>query len=551
MSSSRSGRARKEALAERKVLGRFYTDPEIAFALTGWGIRSTLDRFLDPSYGGCAFLQAAAVRLESLGCKEPVSQVFGVDIDGDAVEHLDAFANGRSVENFRTADFLGVGPDAFGSRFHVVAGNPPYVRHHILSDNLVEQARLALQGSPFRLPRTSGYWAYFVLHSLAFLEKGGRLAMLLPVALLNAEYAAAVRKALTESFANVRLALVKGRLVEDAEEAIVVILADGFGSPNEGSTISLLDGGQAVHEWCKGDGDGRPFDLAHAGSGWKAVLLGSRCKELLARLVQHDDVRDLGSLARVRIGVVTGANRFFVLSQVQANKLGLPASSLRFALDSGTHLHSLSVEKKDLEAIRNQGHNMRLLAVSPNGRSAAVKRYIKSSAGRIAARNAKCRQRKVWYRIVDLAVPDAFFPYVNDWSPRIVLNAAGALCTNAIHRIWWNVDAAGFDARLLALSSLTSLAGLSAEIYGRHYGGGALKLELGEVRKILIAVPKVEKKLLSSAFRQASRYLSDGSLDEARAVADGLVLSEGLGLSADEVQRLSVAQDELRSIRQG
>src|ERR1700732_3315269 len=176
-----------EVRGAQKRLGKFYTPAVVARPMTDWALRDSGDRVLDPSYGACAFFVAALARLKVLGARDPEDQIFGVDVDPGAARYLNSMLEGRkSTSNFRTDDFLGVRPEAFRSRMQAIVGNPPYVRHHSLSDEQLVKARDALKESRYALNGQDGYWAYFVLHALHFLDKGGRLALVLPAALLNA-----------------------------------------------------------------------------------------------------------------------------------------------------------------------------------------------------------------------------------------------------------------------------------------------------------------------------------------------------------------------------
>ncbi|MGA1841890.1 MAG: hypothetical protein ACMUIU_14825 [bacterium] len=56
---------------DKKKIGAFYTPSEASLILCGWAIRSSEDRILEPSFGGCDFLEQAKFRLELLGAKTP------------------------------------------------------------------------------------------------------------------------------------------------------------------------------------------------------------------------------------------------------------------------------------------------------------------------------------------------------------------------------------------------------------------------------------------------------------------------------------------------
>ena len=546
---------RSKAHLRRKRLGRFYTPEPVAVAMTSWAVRSQTDKALDPSYGGCAFLTAVASRLRDLGARRPFSQVFGVDIDKTASRYINAAA-GRSAEsgNFISGDFLQTTPAQTNWAVQCVVGNPPYVRHHTMSAKQLLAARRVLEGAGATdLPKTAGYWTYFLLHSLQFLTPAGRLALVLPAAFLNARYATAVRRVVLARFRFVTVLVVRERLFSDAEESSVIVLAEGFDQPHEGSSIEAVDGTRDIQAVCRRETKPTRRILQSDSFGWKATLLSEPARAVLSHLdpQTRPDVATLGSLATVAIGTVTGANEFFVLSSTEARRLGLPESALRPIIASTASLPPLVLDAQDRQALEATDARSLLFCPGPRTKHDAVVRYVRSAAAKKVKKNGHCKRRNPWYMIQDLKAPSVFVPYVNDYSPRLVLNRIGAGCTNAVHRLWWKKETSEAVEKTLALSALTSLTALSAEICGRSYGGGALKLELGELRALWLAKPTLANDVLADAFERATKALAGNRRTEARQIADETVLSLGLRLTRAEIQCLSEAFHSLRRLRMG
>jgi adenine-specific DNA-methyltransferase len=160
-----------------------------------------------------------------------------------------------------------------------------------------------------------------------------------------------------------------------------------------------------------------------------------------------------------------------------------------------------------------------------------------------------CRRREVWWSLSDTRAPDAFLPYMNAGSPALTKNATvKTTCTNAVHRIYWKdrSKAATALARRDALiaSSWTSAFALAAELLGRHYGGGVLKLEPSEACRLPLFIgssPKLLHELDVVARRQGQ--------SAARTLADDMILRESLGLSRGDVKALSRGITVLQAYR--
>jgi hypothetical protein len=133
------------------------------------------------------------------------------------------------------------------------------------------------------------------------------------------------------------------------------------------------------------------------------------------------------------------------------------------------------------------------------------------------ATRSHCAARHPWYQITNLETPDLFLPYLNACSPHLVKNAARALCTNAIHRIFLKD---GRLANALVTSSYGSLFAFECELLGRHYGGSILKLEPSEAKQLSIH-PGLDyiDELLQCESEEERHELVDGVLNRRFAVS--------------------------------
>jgi adenine-specific DNA-methyltransferase len=187
-----------------KALGAFYTDIQIADFLVWWAVRSSHDTVIDPSFGGGVFIRSACNRILSLG-GQPSRQVFGVELDEKVYALIsdklhDEFA--LDAQNLLRRDFFELDPLPV-NQVNAVVGNPPFIRFHRFSSDARQRALAAASDQGVKLTQLSSSWAPFVVHSIAMLKKGGRLAMVLPMEIAHATYALPVVKHLQNSFKRV------------------------------------------------------------------------------------------------------------------------------------------------------------------------------------------------------------------------------------------------------------------------------------------------------------------------------------------------------------
>lgn len=529
------GRVNGVSVPQRRLLGVYYTPIYVAEILTKWVIVNPSGRVLDPSFGSCAFMQAAASFLNHKGRRQPGRMVFGVDVDESCArfvrESPDLF-EGNVV--FR--DFLAVKPNELpGVPYHAIVGNPPYVRHHWVKDQRRAVARRIAEESGQRLPETASLWAYFVLHALAFLEPKGRLAMLVPEAILQADYAVAVRAALGQHFERIRLIYLRQRLFDGTDEPVVVIAAEGFGSPGnlEVLAVDTADELSAVLE-------------GHAAVATGTMLpngrrIPSETFQVLQTVESSEHTVPFGKIATAHIGVVTGANSHFIRSTGELADIGVPVRARVPILSRTRWLTGLEFTPADHSAIAESGARAFLVRPTPVLESAVgVRRWIDEGEKSGFDKRFKCAERAPWYRVKLPEKPDIFVTSARLGPPLLVLNRGTFRCTNTLYAARWSSNC-DVPPEVVAVGFMTTFVALWSELNGRRYGGGVLKLDLTTLCKL--PVPIVSEAI--TAFGFVDEALRLGDEEAARAFADDVVLRHGLGVSPACIQMMRDALREL------
>ncbi len=517
----------------RKRLGMFYTPDPLAQILVEWALLDNLGDVLDPSFGGCSFLRAAHEQMGRLGVEDAGRLVHGIDVDElggrRAARSLEALGVPR--ENFLYSDFFRVEPDP---RYAAVVGNPPYIRHHDVDSDTSENVGRAMGHAGLDLSGRASLWAPFVVHSVRFLKEEGRLALVLPGAVLQAEYAEAVMSYVSESFAQVSLFRLGERVFADAQEESVVMLASGHGTGPAAPCVQEVGGVAQLRSLLSRPGRraASPTDELSR----RLTSLPSATRSAWVDATSRSDVTQLGNVAKVRIGVVTGANDFFVRAQDDA--LVQVARSVPI-ISRSAWLDAPIWTGDDQQAKADEGKACRLLTLKggDEARLPAVRSAIDLGEDeKLDERSHMERRPEPWWALADFAKPDAFLRYMGSESSRIVLNDWVSTCTNAVHRIFWEGEPSIPEA--VVLSSWTSLFALGVELHGRHYGGGVLKIEPtpAALLPVVACLPQAAKQL--AAVDAIARR--DGP-EAAVAEADRRVL----------VKHLGVGEADVRSLRDG
>ena len=494
-----------ETPREVKARGAFYTPAELTRFLARWAVRSGDDRVLEPSCGDGAFVTAIAERFAALGADDLAGRLVGVEREPD--EALKALALAPTADVL-TSDFFDVDPASLPP-MDAAIGNPPYIRYHGFTGADREKGLARARAQGVALTRLASSWAHFVVHSVAFLGPAGRLALVLPAELLHTDYGEPVRDLLLRRFGSVIVVAFDRGVFSDAQVDAVLLLASN--DDRRGLRVVRMPDERALDVL---DVDAYA-DLATVTPSrrWSRSVdagAGSVYEEVIASGV----ALPLGAIASVDIGFVSGANDFFILSHEDAERHGIPADVLTPTLRRPGDVPGLLASEADIRLLldlagRRELSDEHLLAYLKQGEASGITlRY-------------KCRVRRPWYAVpLPRSKPDAFIPYMSHLGPRLVVNDVGAWSSNLLHGVTLGLLAP--PAQALAAAMASSLTLLSAEIEGRAYGGGVLKLETKEAERVLVpVVGPVQVERLTAVFPRVDALVRAGDIEAAARVADG------------------------------
>ncbi|GGC97902.1 hypothetical protein GCM10011512_26060 [Tersicoccus solisilvae] len=392
-------------------------------------------------------------------------------------------------------------------------------------------------------------WAAFTVHAALFLRPGGRLGLVLPAELLSVNYAAGVRQFLMERFRRVDLVMFTERVFPGVLEEVVLLLAEGY---DEGPA-----GHFSVYQ-ARNSSELNDLNLSHTwtplrpGEKWTASIMGADALTAYTAMTSHDAFVSLEAWGDTTLGIVTGNNKYFTLSPAKVAALGLKQRDLiRISPPGSRHLRGLTLTSPALKRLGAEGAATYLFRPAKTP-SPAGWAYIGEGEAAGVQEAYKCRVRDPWWRVPLVRPADLFITYMNADTPRITTNRAAVRHLNSVHGIYLAEQNVEIGRELLPLAALNSVTVLGAELVGRAYGGGMLKLEPREADRLPIPGPgtvtAVADSLRQIRTRVANR-LRRGDLTGAVAIVDEVVLIGGLGISPDAVSSLRDARNVLAARR--
>lgn len=506
---------------ENKRNGIYYTPTSLAEFLAKPLINRSEISVFDPAYGeGALLLAAEKVFKESRGSKNDRINLFGCDIvpQNGLLYHL---PNVHLLE----LDFFKYSVE---DKYDVILMNPPYVRHHLIENEKINCYRNLLRET-FDLYRTSDLWTYFLVKSIMHLKQGGRIGAILPWSFLQADYARSLRSWLSEIFGQIKILALSERYFERAKERIILVWLNNYGetcksikiatAKNLTENISYVD--LSLNKW-KSD---RVTFNENIDSDF-----------ILSRFKNEFGFSEFENYAEVKIGVVTGADDYFIMPKAEAEKLGF----------SDANLVPIFTSSKEFSGFFNNGHNQlkRLVVISENGYS-NFKNYIEEGEGNQYHLRAHSIRRNPWYAVIVGEIPDAFFPYRMTKLPYLVLNDQKTQCTNSIHRIYFK-KLSDIEKKWIQVSLLSVIGQLSIERYSKTYGRGMLKIEPKSLKKSLVF--KGNDPEISSVYSLISDKLTHGSKTLAMKIATEFIDNK-LQIPKDLSESAEKALTELQNCR--
>ena len=472
--------------ANQKLRGGYYTPEPIAAFLADWVVRSATDTVLEPSCGDGALLAAATRRLLQRGAtpENAAKQIQGIELYGSEAEQTRAKLRGLGIESQSAVwegDFFNFDDGEWGlvgRQFDAVIGNPPFLRYHSFPEEQRTRAFRIMRTAGLNPTRLTNAWVPFLIGASLRLTDTGRLAMVIPAELLQVKYAEETRAFLVRHFGALTIVTFRRLVFPDIQQEVVLLLAEKRPENASGIDVVEMEDACDLAEYAAAL-RARPHrkTIDHAREKWTQYYLEPAEIELLREAKRHPLLARLGQIGCVDVGVVTGNNSHFVLSEAESQAWNLGAHTIPLVARTA-QLPGIVYTRDEWNSNRIGAigcHLLNLPDANIGDLPEAARAYVEHGETSDAHIGFKCRNRKRWYIVPSLWVPDAFlFRQIHAY-PKMVTNAAGATSTDTIHRVRFHVTEQGPQIAGAFLNSLTFAFSevMGAQLRRRRSGIGA------------------------------------------------------------------------------
>lgn len=534
----------KENQTDQKLRGGYYTPLDLAGFLVRWVKAIEPKSVLEPSCGDGAFFLEASKHISN-AC------ITGFELNQQEAEK--AYRAGTEAGlgdlNVHNEDFLGWALKNLrksNNKFDAILGNPPFVRYQYLPTEFQDCSESIFSALGCKFTKHTNAWVPFILSSIAMLRPGGRLAMVVPSEIIHVAHAQSLRTFLGLECRRIVLIDPQELWFEGTLQGAVLLMAEKKEDPSingDGLVIHPVTG----REFLDSDPSaifegGQTINGKTIAGKWTRAILNKSTREVMDELEEHSSVKRFSEIANVDVGIVTGANKFFLVDDRTVDEFDLSKWAHPMFGRSG-HCPGIIYDDAQhaLNASKGNPTNFVWFPDDDVVSNPKVKKYIDDGEESLLHTRYKCRIRKPWYKVPSVYATEVGMLKRSHNAPRLILNRIRALTTDTAYRISILEGTAGD----LVYSFMNPMTALSAELEGRHYGGGVLELVPSEIEKLLLPALK----LVDADIDELDKAIRTSKIDSVLALQSTKILG-ALGVSKSDQEDILGGWHKLRNRRQ-
>lgn len=446
----------------RRATGSVYTPPEIVGPMTAWVMDQSPVRVVDAGCGSGRYT-AEALR------RDPELAVVAVDLDPIATLMTRAV-----VAVFNGQNSLVVNGDFTKIRLPLVEGvtaflgNPPYLRHHQLPVAAKAWAQKASIALGHKISGLAGLHAYFYL-AAAHLGRPGDIGCFVTSAeWLDVNYGSIIRNLLTSVLGGEEIHVIEPSAMPfDGTATTAAIVQFRMGTVPKGIGFRSVP---------------RMADLAPLTANASPVAVERLTESprwsvfLRTRTQVPAGYIELGELARVHRGAVTGANATWVSRGV----VDLPESVLYPSITRAKELFAAGDMLSSADHLKRVIDMPADLDIFDADERKRIDRFLREARKASVHQGYVAKNRRAWWAVGLRAPAPILATYMARRPPAFVRNIAEARHINIAHGIYPREPMT--DLQLQTLANLLSTTVALGQ--GRTYAGGLTKFEPREMERL-------------------------------------------------------------------
>ncbi len=375
-----------------------------------------------------------------------------------------------------------------------VATNPPYVGLDRLDPTLRKAVSELARRTDCRVDGRGNYWLPFLIGAVHVLRRGGSLGLVLPAAFEYADYALTARSLVAKSFEDVRVIRSGRPLFKGVKDGCVVLIAQARTS-TPASPIRVRSARVA----------GLPEVIEILGSP-----SASPDVKKLPSLSNARTVTPFSTVARIRIGAVTGDAAFFLLTDPERVAAGIPLDAVKPILSHASDLTHAVISNQAWSHHRDLGKRCWLFSPT-NLDEPLVRAYAERSPDDGGCRRSGwVKKRDPWYRVEFPTNVHAVVSGMTKTGPRLTLIQKRDLtATNTLYVVEFLEAGSLADRAAWSISFMSRETQEQLESRSRSYPDGLRKLEPTALSAVDVPRPRTSVGALSALEVVWNLYATD------------------------------------------
>ena len=389
--------------------------------------------------------------------------------------------------------------------FDAVICNPPYSRHHLLHPTIKKKVGSEIENTfGGKFSRISSLFVYFVLKSMKYLAKKGRMVFITPSIAFESRNSVYLKRILKENFTIPYIIIFHQSLniFSGVDTAACIFVVDGKKASTNSLTrlvviknwtskeeiiFNVLKRHKNEVEWKNGDIYYKKQSDLDPERNWTSSRFFSQKKK-------NDNLIELSRFFKVMRGIATGNNNFFTFTENELANYQIKKEYVVPTITKTRYIQKYFLSDEDFINMKKDGRKVWLLDIKEEFKEIKDKnllKYLQLGVDSMVHKGSLVQTRKKWFSTEKRDVPVFIYTYLSRGNPRFVFNKAKVRPLNTFLMLYpkTHTRISKEELSLFWLILNSSSTKDSLQEVGRSYGGDTIKIEPKEMMKLQIVDP--------------------------------------------------------------
>lgn len=321
-------------------------------------------------------------------------------------------------------------------------------------------------------------YVLFLLKAINELRLGGRATFIIPSEFLNSNYGVVIKEHLVQSGMLRHLFIVNSdsNVFEDATTTTTIIFLENSKSDEQVKFYNIDN----IEQFNSDYQELVPF-FQIPNNELQPRLKWRRYYEI-ENSQFYSNLIDFSEYARVRRGIATGANDYFLFNKTKAKEYGIPKECLVPTITKANQIKTNFFNNTDLEELIEQDKKVFLFDGLKASNEQSVQDYINEGVKQSVNERYLTKSKKPWFRLEERDVAPILVGVFNRGGLKFIRNESHAKNLTSFHCIYVHEKHIK-DIELLFAYLLTDVAKEIFNDQSRDYGNGLKKFEPNDLNK--------------------------------------------------------------------